>query len=158
MFIAYFKNLIIFSTLVLWVTCVTKCTLYVNKLFYKNIQFRDLLLCHFQFRAGLPITSLLYLCQWEHWVPRPGHNLFSQNPIVIKEGCAFRSSHPDSFSAHECPWTSWDDTDIRDAHGSVQVSSPSGRALLTSRTGCRCQAPTRSQALSSHSHTEDKLQ
>lgn len=87
MFIAYFKNLIIFSTLVLWARPVAKCIQYVNKRFYRKIQFRDLLPCHSQFRAGLPITSLLNLCEWELWVPRPDVSVFP-GPIITREGCA----------------------------------------------------------------------
>lgn len=102
MFIAYFKNLIIFSTLVLWARPVTKCTQYVNKYFYRKIQFRDLLPCLSQFRAGLPITSLLDLCEWELWVPKPDVSVFP-GPHYNKRGLCFTSSHPDSFSAQECP-------------------------------------------------------
>lgn len=92
--------------------------------------------------------------------------LFSQNPIITREGCAsglliqIPSQLKNVLEPSEKPlgkaMVRWHRH--HDVRGSVHGSSPSGRALLTNRMGCRCQAPARSQVLSSHGHTEDKLQ
>lgn len=91
--------------------------------------------------------------------------LFSQDPIITREGCAsgliqIPSQLRNVIELSEKPLRK---ATVRwhrhhNARGSMHGSSPCGHALLTNRMGCRCQALARSQALSSHSHREDKLQ